>query len=220
MLGQVLINKGLVSETQLSLAIDHQRSTGKKLGEILQEWNLVSQRQLQGALRRQRNLRLAVAVATTLLGPLQAMAVSYSPIQGPVSATSSRQQSGMKPLDEQALREVIGQGFADDRLRQLALKVESGDGLEVAKELAKLMNPALQYLDVETRLKDVVYDVDGARATLNKDGSLTLKLPSTIGELSFNHIRVAGSTGPSMGSIEIKGIDLRGSSITILPVSR
>ena len=62
----------------------------------------------------------------------------------------------------------------------------------------------------------MIYDPENAKAVVNRDGSVTLRLPSSIGELSFRNIRVKGDTeGYSMGSIVIRGIDLRGSSITV-----
>ena len=62
-----------------------------------------------------------------------------------------------------------------------------------------------------------VWGGEAYSATVNKDGSVTLRLPSSIGELSFRNIRVAGDTqGYSLGSIVIRGIDLRGSSVTVL----
>jgi hypothetical protein len=52
---------------------------------------------------------------------------------------------------------------------------------------------------------------------LGKDGSVTLRLPSTIGEISFHNIRVGGSLGPSFGDIDIHDIDLRGTTISVRP---
>jgi hypothetical protein len=67
-------------------------------------------------------------------------------------------------------------------------------------------------------MKDVVYDPSSSTAHVNKDGSITLRLPSTIGELSFKNIRVGNATsGPSFGSIDISNIDLRGTTITVSP---
>ena len=63
-LGRLLLEKGIISEEQLSKAIEQQKITGQKLGEVLTGWNLATQRQINGLLRRQRNLRMAAAVAT------------------------------------------------------------------------------------------------------------------------------------------------------------
>ena len=50
-LGQILLNKGLISADQLAHAIQLQASSHKRLGEILIELGLVSDRQLSKALR-------------------------------------------------------------------------------------------------------------------------------------------------------------------------
>jgi hypothetical protein len=85
----------------------------------------------------------------------------------------------------------------------------------VVGEISKLLNPVLGFLEADTSMKNVVYDPSKAAATINKDGSLTLSLPSSIGEIAFNNIRVKGTEGSSFGSISIKGIDLTGTTITL-----
>lgn len=217
-LGRLLLEKGIISEEQLNKAIEQQKITGQKLGEVLTGWNLATQRQITGLLRRQRNLRMATAVATALLGPLQAFAASPVPVTQVTSTQSSARSEGLKELSEDEMGDVSAQGsLSQDQLLNLAQHSKSGDGLEVIKDVAKLLNPVLQMLDSETSMKDVVYDPENAKAVVNKDGSVTLRLPSSIGELSFRNIRVAGDTeGYSLGSIVIRGIDLRGSSVTIL----
>lgn len=219
-LGRLLLEKGIISEEQLNKAIEQQKITGQKLGEVLTGWNLATQRQINGLLRRQRNLRMATAVATALLGPLQAFAASPAPVTQVTStqtSTSSRGE-GLQALNEEEMGDISAQGsLSQDQLLNLAQHSKDGDGLEVIKDVAKLLNPVLQMLDSETSMKDVVYDPDNAKAVVNKDGSVTLRLPSSIGELSFRNIRVAGDTqGYSLGSIVIRGIDLRGSSVTVL----
>lgn len=217
-LGRLLLEKGIISEEQLNQAIEQQKITGQKLGEVLTGWNLATQRQITGLLRRQRNLRMATAVATALLGPLQAFAASPVPVTQVTSTQSSARSEGLKELSEDEMGDVSAQGsLSQDQLLNLAQHSKDGDGLEVIKDVAKLLNPVLQMLDSETSMKDVVYDPENAKAVVNKDGSVTLRLPSSIGELSFRNIRVAGDTqGYSLGSIVIKGIDLRGSSVTVL----
>ena len=217
-LGRLLLEKGIISEEQLNKAIEQQKITGQKLGEVLTGWNLATQRQITGLLRRQRNLRMATAVATALLGPLQAFAASPVPVTQVTSTQSSARSEGLKELSEDEMGDVSAQGsLSQDQLLNLAQHSKDGDGLEVIKDVAKLLNPVLQMLDSETSMKDVVYDPENAKAVVNKDGSVTLRLPSSIGELSFRNIRVAGDTeGYSLGSIVIRGIDLRGSSVTIL----
>ena len=91
-----------------------------------------------------------------------------------------------------------------------------GNGVAILGDVARLLNPVLEVLEAQTTMKDVVYDPANAAAVINKDGSITLRMPSSIGELSFQNIRVKGSDRPSFGSIFIRGIDLTGTTVTLL----
>ena len=94
------------------------------------------------------------------------------------------------------------------------------DGVRVLGELAAVFNPLALLLSADTLARDVSYDPANSHATLNRDGSVTLRLPSTIGEISFRNIRVGSQPGPTFGSIEIHDIDLRGTTISVKPITR
>src|SRR5471032_3653529 len=79
MLGQLLVKQKLISEAQLAQAIEQQRTTGQRLGDIFAEWNIITQQHVQDALRKQRNLRLAAAIATSLLAPMEVYAAEALP---------------------------------------------------------------------------------------------------------------------------------------------
>ncbi|MFZ6748593.1 hypothetical protein [Undibacterium sp. Ren11W] len=237
LLGQLLISKKLISEEQLTEAIKLQKETGQRLGDIFAEWNLITQRQIQGILRKQRTLRLTATIASSLLAPIQAYAaVVPAPVTQLTQTSNSQGQNNWRTLTEQELSEISGQGILDDTLndalnlnpqndnnrnfqntqhQQVNLQQRKDPGLQVLGSVAKLMNPMLMMLDAKTTISDVVYDSANAAAVINKDGSITLNLPSSIGEMKFENIRIKGSTGPSFGSIDIKGIDLRGTTLTI-----
>ena len=89
LLGQLLINKNLISEKQLSEAIECQKQTGQRLGDIFTEWNIISQRQIHHILRTQRNLRLTASIITSLLAPIQAYATT---VTLPISINQSSSQ--------------------------------------------------------------------------------------------------------------------------------
>ncbi|MDC8787235.1 hypothetical protein [Roseateles koreensis] len=221
-LGQLLVEKGVISKAQLNQAIDRQKDSGKRLGEILTELNLATQRQINGVLRRQKHLRLAAAVVTSLLGPMQAFASAAAPVPlTQISAgntpsnrnSSSNSAGGLQPLSDDEMGSVSAQGITHDSLLALAKNSKDGSSLQ---ELVLLMNPVLQMFESDTSMKNVVYDPENAKTKINKDGSVTLSLPSTIGELNFNNIRVKGDTsGPTFGSIQLSNIDLRGTTITL-----
>ena len=249
-LGQILIEKKLISQQQLDEAIAAQARSGRRLGEILADMKLITQAQVRGAVRRQRNLRMAAALATALLGPLHAYAAVAA---APAAAVSTRMPGereggrefgrGMRSLTDAELGDVVAQGRDDDALRDQARQAElrlialagqggqqgvqaalqhglPNDGVRVLGELAAVFNPLALLLSADTTVRDVSYDPTNSHATLNRDGSVTLRLPSAIGEISFRNIRVGSQPGPTFGSIEIHDIDLRGTTISVKPITR
>ena len=248
-LGQILIEKKLISQEQLDAAIRAQEQSGRRLGEILADMKLITQAQVRGAVRRQRSLRMAAALATALLGPLHAYAaVAAAPAAGVARSVGEREGErefgrGLRALSDAELGEVTAQGRNDDALRDqarqaelrlIALGAQGGqqglqaavqhalpnDGVRVLGELAAVFNPLALMLSADTTVRDVSYDPANSQATVNKDGSVTLRLPSTIGEISFRNIRVGSHPGPTFGSIEIHDIDLRGTTISVKPIVR
>lgn len=240
-LGQILLGKKLISQDQLERAIAEQGRTGQRLGEVLAAMKLITEAQVRGAIRRQRNLRMAAAIATALLGPLQAYAAVAAAPAAVVGTRLGTSERNMRELSDQELGEVSGQGRDDDALRAQALQAElrlaalagqagqhgldidpqrqAGEGLHLLGDLVKVFNPLGMLLGAETTVSGVVYDPANSRAVINKDGSVTLKLPSTIGEISFRNIRVGNAaSGPTFGSIELHDIDLTGTTITVKPL--
>jgi hypothetical protein len=152
---------------------------------------------------------------------------------------------GMRTLSDEELGDVTAQGRKEDplsdalrdqarqaELRLIAMAAQGGqhgvqtavqhalpnDGVRVLGELATVFNPLAMLLSADTTVRDVSYDPGNSHATVNKDGSITLRLPSTIGEISFRNIRVGSHPGPTFGSIEIHDIDLRGTTISVKPL--
>lgn len=233
-LGQILLGKKLISEAQLDAAIREQGRTGRRLGEILADMKLITEAQVRGAIRRQRNLRMAAALATALLGPLHAYAAVTA---APAAALSTRAvgERSLRELSDEELGEIMAQGRDDDALRdqarlaelrlaaltggagaQAARQLPEG-GVQVLGELAQVLNPLAMLLSADTTVRDVTYDAANSHALINKDGSITLRMPSTIGEISFRNIRVGSAPGPNFGSVEIRDIDLRGTTISVKP---
>ena len=208
-LGQILLNKGLISPDQLAQAIQLQAKTHKRLGEILIEQGLVSERQLSRALKKQSSLRIAATLVAALLSPFQ-MASADLHRQPPSSVSRT-----LQPLSDSEMGDVSAQGL-DDVLQGLFLQAESGDGLGTAGKLAKLVMPVLNSLEAETSMKDVRYDTSKLTSVRNPDGSLNVRLPSSIGELRFDNVRVLGADkSQSMGSVTLQDIDLSQASLRI-----
>jgi hypothetical protein len=217
--GQLLVRHKLVTEEQLRSAIEQQRQTGQRLGEILAEWNLVTQQHVQDILRKQRRVRMAAALIGAIFAPLEAYAaetLAAAPAAISAPAAILPRDGSLTPLPESELDAVSAQGLDDDLVRQVREQLKH-NGVEVIGDLAKLVNPVLGVLDSDVSVHNVVYAPSRAATTINPDGSLTLNLPTTIGEINFNNIRVRGAAadGPTFGSISIRGIDLTGTVITL-----
>ena len=215
-LGQILVQRKLISEDQLARAMDQQASTGKRLGEILAEWNVITEQHIQSALRVQRNFRLAAAMATAVLAPLQTVGAMAAPAVPTIQRPVTEQRSGgLVALDEEELSGVAAQGIDANLMEWISQSARNNGGKVTLRELVKLMAPVLGFLDSDMGMKDVVYDASKAHAAVNADGSVTLSVPSSIGELSFNNIRPKGSDGPSFGSITLSRIEFNNTTITL-----
>ena len=234
-LGQLLLKRKLISEDQLTRAIVLQKSTGQLLGDIFTQLGIVSQRQIEGMLRRQRNIRRLATIVTALLAPLQVYAVNAAPAPIGQVQTQTPKSTALRVLNDEELSEIAAQGILDDALsdwlnlsgsthsnplRQnltntpLSAVTRQAAGLEIAG-LVTLVNPLLALLSAQTTVSDVIYAPANAASVVNRDGSVTLSLPSSIGELSFQNIRVMGGNGPTFGTVEIKGVDLTGTTVIL-----
>ncbi|MCY1282123.1 hypothetical protein D9M70_309490 [compost metagenome] len=214
-LGQVLINKGLIDRAQLDEAMRLQQQSRKRLGEILVDQGLVSERQLHKALKKQNSLRLAATLVAALLSPFQLASADIQRLQPSGAASRQEDPRGLRPLSDLEMSGINAQGL-DDALQGLFLQAENGDGLSTVKQLARLVMPVLDSLEAETSLQDVRYDTDHLSPQLNADGSVNVRLPSSIGELRFDNIRVAGAPRQqSLGSLALHDIDLSHASLKV-----
>ncbi|MBG6503516.1 hypothetical protein I5I35_26625 [Pseudomonas aeruginosa] len=214
-LGQILINKGLISAAQLDAAIQAQLSNHKRLGETLIEQGLLSERQLKKALKKQTNLRLAATLVAALLSPFQMASADIQRMQPPAAMSRQELPKNLRPLTDVEMSTVNAQGLNESR-EGLFLKAEGGDGLAAVKQLAKLVMPMLDSLEAETSMSDVRYETGKTQSTLNPDGSVNLRLPSSIGEVRFDNIRIAGAPREqTFGSVSLQQIDLSQASLKI-----
>jgi hypothetical protein len=132
-----------------------------------------------------------------------------------LALTCTQAYATLTPLSDREMSEISARGL-DDLIEQAIRFNQNPKGEDVAVALMKSFNPVLFFLDADITLKDVVYDASLAKTVLNPNGTITLTLPTKIGEMTFANIRPAGSNGgPSMGTITIKNIDFTGTTITI-----
>jgi hypothetical protein len=214
-LGQLLINKGLVTAAQLDSAIKLQLTSNKRLGEIFIEQGVLTERQLNKALKKQNSLRLTATLVAALLSPFQIASAAIQQPTPPSMLSQLHTPRGMQALSDSEMSSISAQGL-NDVLQGIFAKAGSDDGIGTLGQLAKLVLPVLDSLEAETSMHDVQYDTSKMTSIINADGSINVRLPSSIGELRFDNIRVAGANpGQSFGSVVMQDIDLSQASLRI-----
>ncbi len=109
-LGSLLIKKGLITEQQLDNALKSQLTSGLRLGEALIDLGVLSERQLHKALKKQSRHRFIATVMAMILGPM-----SFGAFAGQ-SNTSSQQDhtNSSSHIDHYAgLQTLDDEGLAD-----------------------------------------------------------------------------------------------------------
>ncbi|RMF16782.1 MAG: type II secretion protein ATPase [Gammaproteobacteria bacterium] len=237
-LGRLLINRGYIDESQLAEALQRQKGTEKRLGEVLIELGYLTEKALARTLKHQSRYRYAAAFVAMVATPLQPLvAFGATATQAiPVSPTSALKVGGMRALTEDDMAEVSAQGDvfgawgdltgqvaqAREEAREKLAKGEEPealDGVKTVTALGQMMFPLSHVLEADTKIEGVTWDPARAKPLFNEDGSMNVNLPTRIEHMYFDNIRVAGSTGPTMGSIRLEGIEFHdNASIVIRPL--
>jgi hypothetical protein len=223
-LGLLLINKGLITRSQLDQALLLQSTSEMKLGEVLIHQGWITERQLNRSLKKQSRHRYAAALAALLLGPLQPFMASANVERDPISTEQVIEKkdrtlsSGLTALTDQDMGNVTAQG-ASNNLDRLQGIIEgtldtSDNGQNPLETLTGLLLPATDLFDADIEISNVTY-ADGPRNVLKADGSISVALPTHIGQIAFKNVRVQGSEGQQLGDLFIKDIDLSNVDVNI-----
>jgi len=145
------------------------------------------------------------------------------------AAANAQEPASLKRLDDAELRGVNGQtqpvvmhapvrsaSFKMPLLRNLFPSLNAGGG---SSDAQGLLFPLFGILTADVSTKDVSFGSNPTSLRLNPDGSYTVPLPQTIGELDVQNIRINSpdSNNNSFGSVQMRGIDLNRTVITITP---
>ncbi|MCD8523147.1 MAG: hypothetical protein LRY66_07170 [Saccharospirillaceae bacterium] len=220
-LGTLLIHKGMITRQQLDDALTLQARTGMRLGEVLVNNGWLSERQLAKALKKQSRYRLIAAVSAVLLGPIQPfMANAATDNSHAVAEQQITERNGMQMLSDSAMSGVTAQGAMTNYERLLDIvNTDLGSDDEAAittlETLASSLIPGTNLLDADMEISGVEYE-PGPRTTINADGSLQVQMPTSIKQIAFRNVRVAGSEGQHMGDVVIRDISFgAGTSVKI-----
>jgi hypothetical protein len=183
-----------------------QLKTHQRLGEVLIEQGLLSERQLDKALKKQDRTRVIAAFMAMILGPMSFGAFASHSSSSQSEQASANVQSnadryqGLKPLNDSDLENIQGQGFDHTQavlaslIQQVAGEnAEDINGLGALDDVLTLINPLASMFDAEVTVKGVKYNNQNTQQVMHEDGSIELKLPSEIEEIAFKDLRVKGS---------------------------
>ena len=222
-LGRLLLNRGYLSEEQLSEGLRRQRETGQKLGEVLVASGWITERDLNRALRHQAHYRNAAALMTMVALPFQPL-VSFAATPAEASANTAHAGQmmaggGLAALTDEEMAGVAAQSSAGllERIAAVSDKTAAAttddplnpttiDAVEGLRLAANLFVPVLNFLDSELTVSGVYYRDGQPRFSLRDDGALTLALPERIEEIRMANIRVSGGLTPAMGDISLRDI--------------
>lgn len=219
-LGRLLVNRGYITDEQLTQALGVQRESGDRLGEILVRAGWVTSRELQRTLKHQSRYRYTAAFAAMVVAPLQPVAALAAPAPALPSATpptagqQARGDSGMKALSEAEMKEVSGQGSNEfiANAHAIAQTPDSDDeaedqALDTLELAARTFIPVLSFLDSDLTVTGVDFGDSGPGYGIADDGTVTLNMPERIEEIRMERIRVEGSpASASMGSIRVSNL--------------
>jgi hypothetical protein len=96
-----------------------------------------------------------------------------------------------------------------------AISLHTNTALYRSGDLLNTRLRALNLLTAEIEIRDVVYNNNPQNWLAARDGSYNVPLPATIGEIDIRNIRSAPSDSLSFGSVQIQGIDLQNTAITV-----
>ncbi|WP_323754573.1 pilus assembly protein PilB [Marinobacter sp.] len=236
-LGRLLINRGYLTESELEAALTLQRTSGKRLGEVLLASGCISEKDLLRVLKHQSRYRNTAAFVTMVALPFQPLVSFASTTTGQedadavASAGQLYEGHGFAPLTDDEMSSVSGQRSVGllDRIEKVAAMPEKAadadggsaeelglDAVEGVRLAANVFVPVLSFLDSDLTISGVKYREGEERYSIRDDGAISLALPERIEEIRMDNIRVAGSNGASMGSVSIQDIRFHpASSMTI-----
>ena len=188
-----------------------QSQSGWQAGGKRASWNLV----VQGYVRHFRRPFAGMSFAALLLlMPFSVGAVDTATIVRP-SSSPSGSTIGLHALNEEELRRVAAQGFTEDRMFRFSRYAAGGFGVEVLGDMATLLNPVASILDADITFQDAVFNPLNPTVLIDSSGSSIFRIPQTVGVINIENIRVRGSNGRSFGSVTIRDLDLRGTTIRV-----
>ena len=142
---------------------------------------------------------------------------------GQDAAGGAHAAPGWRALGDAEMRGVSAKGYAALQFGQPRLRPVPAGGRQGFGELELPLNPLVPLtalsgmLSADVTLKDVRYGAGGGAAVWQRDGSVTLGLPSWIGEVDVRNVRANAGDGNSFGSLRINALDMGRTTVNVAP---
>jgi hypothetical protein len=152
-----------------------------------------------------------IALSVTLVGILiTTFGVHAEEIDITAQDIALGQRIGLAPMDEHSMDKITAQGSVRDDFQYL-IDVYDGGPSDEAPEKAvtaffQTVLPMFEFLTDYT-ISDVEYrDPDSPQVIANTDGSITIMLPSRIGEIAYRDLAVLGAESTPLGDLIFSNI--------------
>ncbi|HEX2530281.1 MAG TPA: hypothetical protein VHK70_02290, partial [Burkholderiaceae bacterium] len=121
---------------------------------------------------------------------------------------------GLRQMSDEKLARVAAKGFSEERIFQkTSVYTLGGNIVSLPGDRAILLNPVLSPLDPAATFRDAIFNPSNPSTVVDRGGSSLVRYVHSLINVSFEHIRLSGSSGPSFGSIFIRGLDLGGTTV-------
>ena len=100
-------------------------------------------------------------------------------------------------------------------LSPVQMAIAEEDVLHAKRPVSELIKPLLESGQIDPESKEIQYEPEQARAEIKTNGSIRLSLPSSIGEIRFDHLRLKNASGEGYESLEIEDIDLSDAVLSV-----
>ncbi|MCW7555985.1 hypothetical protein NX722_25825 [Endozoicomonas gorgoniicola] len=177
-----------------------------RLGRILLKRGYVSEAQLKKAteLQKQTGQRLGEVL-------LEMKDISLFQLRRALSnQTRIRFASSLAIALLQPLQSLAGLQGEDD----------SDEAIQGTDQLTRLIAPLINSLTTADGFQALEYDPYDARAEIRADGSIRLRIPCSLGELRFEHLRIRASVTQEYEELTIADVDLSKAKFSVRAVRK
>lgn len=111
------------------------------------------------------------------------------------------------------------QTLAEQGTHEFNAEMDSDGFVQETDELTRLVSPLINSLTTIEGFQALNYEPNEARAEIRADGSIRLRIPSSLGELQFDRLRIRSSAAQDHEDLSIADFDLSWAVLTVRAIS-